>query len=123
MGNKPYTPERAYRTRTTADESAANRVPVMSASSSNLPRWSRTLLWYVAFLIVLPLWGYGLFAPNLWLALFGLPLAVLLIYYSIDTQRCPSCGKDVRAIGRTPSHCMHCGAAYDGGAAGVRPDD
>lgn len=62
------------------------------------------MLWITAFVVVLPAWAYGLSTGRLWLALGGLPLAALMIYYSIAKRCCPSCGKAVRAIGRAPAH-------------------
>jgi hypothetical protein len=76
----------------------------------------------VAFLVVLPAWAYGLSTGTLLLALGGLPLAGLMIYYSIAKRVCPACGKAVRAIGRAPANCMYCGAAYEQSPE-VRPAD
>ncbi len=85
----------------------------MSAPSSRLVRFTRSLLWYAAFLVVLPLWVYGMWMnTNLWIALFGLPVAVLMVCYSIDKRVCPSCGRAVRKVGEVSSHSMFCGAAY-----------
>ncbi len=85
----------------------------MATLVNNLPRPLRSMLWIVAFVVVLPAWAYGLSAGRLWLALGGLPLAALMIYYSIAKRGCPSCGKAVRAIGRVPANCMYCGAPYE----------
>ena len=85
----------------------------MPTPVNNLPRPLRSILWIVAFVVVLPAWAYGLSTGRLWLALGGLPLAGLMIYYSIAKLGCPSCGKAVRAIGRAPANCMYCGAPYE----------
>jgi tRNA(Ile2) C34 agmatinyltransferase TiaS len=74
----------------------------------------------IAVLLVLPAWAYGLSTGNPVLVLGGLPLASLMIYYSIAKRVCPGCGKAVRAIGRAPANCMYCGASYEQSPA-VRP--
>jgi hypothetical protein len=73
----------------------------------------RRLLWFAAFLIVLPAWAYGLSTGRLILAFTGLPLAAFLIYLSLQTIACPSCAKTFRTIGMRFSHCPHCGTKYE----------
>jgi len=85
----------------------------MRTPADHLPRPLRTTLWIAAFVVVLPAWAYGLSTGRLWLALGGLPLAVLMVCFSIAKRVCPSCGKAVRAIGRGPANCMFCGASYE----------
>ncbi len=75
----------------------------------------RKYLWYVAFL-VLPAWGYGLAAGILPLAILGLPVFVLLVYFSLTKLECPECGKTVRTVGAKLTHCLHCGASYNRGS-------
>ncbi len=94
----------------------------MVMSETNLRRPLRSLLWVVALVVVLPAWAYGLSTGRLWLAFGGLPLAVLMIYFSIAKRACPSCGRAVRAIGRAPANCVHCRASYAQAATG-RPAD
>lgn len=72
----------------------------------------RKYLWYVAFLVVLPAWAYGLGTGILLLALLGLPLFVLLIHLSLTRLVCGECGKGVRTIGAKLANCPHCGASY-----------
>lgn len=75
----------------------------------------RKYLWYVAFLVVLPAWAYGLSTGILPLALLGLPLFVLLNYFSLTRLACGQCGKSVRMVGAHLANCPHCGASYQGG--------
>ncbi|MEI7983478.1 MAG: hypothetical protein WCI71_17645, partial [Bacteroidota bacterium] len=62
-------------------------------TQSEQSRWTRRLLWFAAFLIILPGWGYGLSTGNLLLALTGLPVFAFLIYLSFSKLVCPGCGK------------------------------
>ncbi len=76
-------------------------------------REPRGLLWFMAFLVVLPAWGYGLSTGFLPLALPGLPVFVFLLYLSLTKLVCPECGKAMRVVGRKITHCPRCGTAYD----------
>ncbi len=73
----------------------------------------RKTLWYVAFLVVLPAWAYGLATGILPLALLGLPVFVLLVYLSLTKLECPECGRSVRTIGAKLANCSYCGASYN----------
>ena len=94
----------------------------MATPEKNLPRPLRSVLWIVAFVVVLPAWAYGLSTGRLLLALGGLPLAALMVYFSIAKRVCPSCGKAVRAVGVAASNCMYCGAPYEQMAPDRRAD-
>jgi hypothetical protein len=76
-------------------------------------RWVRWLLWMTACLVVIPAWGYGIVTGRLVLALGGLPLAVLMMYFSLAKRICPACGKVVRTISTPLAHCLYCGTAYE----------
>ena len=76
----------------------------------------RKYLWYVAFLVVLPAWGYGLGTGILPLALLGLPVFVLLMYFSFTKLVCPECGKAMRTISTKLANCPFCGASYNVGS-------
>ena len=78
-------------------------------------------LWYIAFFLVLPAWGYGIRTGTLPLALLGLPVFVLLMYLSFTKLICPECGKTMRTISTTLSNCPHCGASYDVGSRPIAP--
>lgn len=80
----------------------------------------RKYLWYVAFM-VLPAWIYSLATGMLPLAILGLPVFMLLVYFSLTKLECPECGKSVRTVGAKLTHCLHCGASYDR-APGVNHD-
>ena len=73
----------------------------------------RKYLWYIAFLLVLPGWVYGLAEGILPLALLGLPVFVLLMYFSFSKVECPECGKAMRTVGTKLRNCPHCGASYN----------
>ncbi len=76
----------------------------------------RKYLWYIAFLVVLPAWGYGLTTGVLPLALLGLPVFVLLVYFSLTKLVCPECGRALRAVvGAKLTNCPYCGASYNAG--------
>ena len=75
----------------------------------------RKYLWYVAFLVVLPAWGYGLSTGILPLALLGLPVFVLLIYFSLTKLACPNCAKAVRVVSAKLTNCPYCGTSYHAG--------
>ena len=75
-------------------------------------RWTIRLLWFVAFLIVLPACGYGLQTGKLVLAMTGLPVFVFMIALSLGKLVCPACGKAMRTIGTKLSNCPYCGTAY-----------
>lgn len=74
--------------------------------------WAKRLLWFVAFLIVLPACIYGLQTGKLVLALTGLPVFVFLIVLSISKLVCPTCGKAMRTVGTKLLNCPHCGTPY-----------
>ena len=76
----------------------------------------RKYLWYIAFLLVLPVWVYGLAGGILPLALLGLPVFVLLMYFSFRKLECLECGKAMRTVGTKLSNCPHCGASYNEGS-------
>jgi hypothetical protein len=76
-------------------------------------RGPKGFLWYIAFLVVLPAWGYGLGTGFLPLALLGLPIFVALLYLSFAKLVCPECGKATRAVGTKLTHCPFCGTAFD----------
>ncbi|NLS92964.1 MAG: 50S ribosomal protein L37 [Planctomycetaceae bacterium] len=70
-------------------------------------------LWYVAFLVVLPAWAYGLSTGILPLAILGLPAFLLLIYLSLTRLECPQCRKSMRVVGAKLANCPYCGASYE----------
>ena len=74
---------------------------------------SRNYLWYVAFLLVLPAWLYGLAKGTLPLVLLGLPVFLMLIYLSLSKLVCPECGKAMRTVGAKLASCPYCGARYN----------
>lgn len=75
----------------------------------------RRYLGYVAFLVVLPAWAYGLSKGLLPLALLGLPVFVLLVHFSLARLVCSQCGKTMRTIGAKLANCPRCGASYNVG--------
>ena len=83
-----------------------------AAQNRRRSRWRRRFLWFVAFLIVLPAWVYGLQSGTLVLALSGLPVFVFLIALSLGKLVCPACGKAMRTIGTKLSNCPYCGTPY-----------
>ena len=76
----------------------------------------RKYLWYLAFLVVLPTWGYGLRSGILPLALLGLPAFVMLIFFSFTKRICSGCGKALRIVNAKLTNCPYCGEAYDEGS-------
>ena len=76
-------------------------------------RGCKRFLWFLAFLVVLPAWGYGVATGILPLALLGLPVFVALLYLSITKLVCAECGKAMRTVGSKLTHCPQCGTAYD----------
>ena len=78
----------------------------------NIGSGTQKLFWFVALLIVLPAWMYGLRSGRLVLALAGFPVFVLLIVLSFRKLRCTACGKVMRTVGAKFSHCPHCGTPY-----------
>ena len=73
----------------------------------------RSLLFFVAVLIVLPAWGYGISTGKLFVALPGLLIFGTLIYFSLKKLVCPGCGKTVRTISAKLANCPFCGAEYE----------
>jgi len=67
----------------------------------------------MAFLVVLPAWGYGLGTGFLLLALLGPPVFVVLLYLSFTKLVCSECGKALRTVSIKVTHCPSCGTAYD----------
>lgn len=75
-------------------------------------QWIRRTLWFSAWLVWLPLTGYGIAAPNLLLGLVGGPtLFVVSLYFSLRLQTCSECGKKFRVVGAEMSNCMSCGGS------------
>ncbi len=78
---------------------------------TNSPR-PKKYLWYVAFLVVLPAWAYGLSTGILPLTILGLPAFLLLVYFSLTRLECPQCGKSLRTVSAKLANCPYCGASY-----------
>lgn len=80
----------------------------------------RRLLWFSAWLIWLPVTGYGISTGNLVLAfVVGPPLFLASLYYSLHSLHCTQCGSSIRTISSSITHCMKCGAAYEASNAGA----
>ncbi len=73
----------------------------------------RRLLWLIAWLIWLPVTGYGISTGNLILAfVVGPPLFLASLYYSLHALSCENCGATIRTISLSITHCMKCGSPY-----------
>ena len=76
----------------------------------------RKLLWYISWLICLPILGWGMSKGNLAVVGIALPLFMVCSYNSLQKLVCPSCGFTVRTISTRLTHCMKCGMAYSNSA-------
>lgn len=71
----------------------------------------RRVLWFSAWLVWLPIVGYGIGTGNLLVAfVIGIPLFLLSLYFSLIKLVCPQCKFETRTIGTRISNCMKCGA-------------
>lgn len=79
-----------------------------------VPRWLRQMLWYTAWLLWLPVVGYGISQGNLIAAfVVGLPGFLLSLYFSLARIVCPECKHVMRMVGARVTHCIKCGAKYE----------
>lgn len=79
-------------------------------------RSSHRWLWFAAFLIGVPLIGWGFSSDRTWAAALGIVITLGCFYLSIRKLTCPKCGKTAAVIGADVTHCLKCGAPYDGQA-------
>ena len=72
----------------------------------------RSWLWYIGFLVILPLWVYGLSSGKLYIALLGLPLFIVCIIFSLKKRSCKNCGKVTRTANAKVTRCCFCGSEF-----------
>lgn len=84
----------------------------------------RRILWYSAWLVWLPVTGYGISSGNLLIGfVIGTPLFIASLYFSLEVRQCPSCGYSVRVVSTAITHCLKCGTAYDLTEIGESPSN
>lgn len=72
----------------------------------------RRLLWFFAWLVCVPGFGWGISAGNRTLAGIAMIILLISLYFSLCKCICPNCGHAVRTVGARVRHCMRCGTAY-----------
>lgn len=72
---------------------------------------SRSVLWYIAWLVLLPILTYSLAVGKLLIGAAGGIIFFCFLWFALKLTRCSQCGKAIRQVGRKIQHCPFCGTS------------
>lgn len=79
--------------------------------TNKIPRW-KSLLYYAALLVGLPITGWAIGEHRYVLAAVAGGSSVLALLSSFTVKRCPSCRERLLTISYPASHCPKCGTPF-----------